>query len=540
MPAYEVTGNHTSTIYVSPSYDTYNFSSFSSVYTKYAPAVSAFYVNKMTLNFNGSIAIDSPNNVYGIESDGTGNVFNLESGFSYTPYGNGSLGVLWVQGNSNTVNNRAQLDTVESVRIYGNGNIVNNFGVLSDLTVSIGTSIINEGTLRQLTVYNPYDWAGTIRIVNNGRWEVGNEGAFIGSVATESIINRGYVYSSVILGAGNDRFENDSGAVFGTIFGGSGNDTYVYDKSDKTNLGGGALSGSFEIVEYLGHGTDTLIITGAFLTEASSIQLTNNVENVVLQGTLAGNVTGNVSNNKMTGNGGRNSLSGADGADVILGGLGNDTLSGGTGNDVLFGEGGADILSGGTGTDRASYGTAKAGVIASLASSTVRGGDAKGDIFISIEDLSGSNFADTLYGNSVANSLYGVNGNDTIRANVGNDRLIGGSGADKLYGEGGSDSFIFGALTDSTVALAGRDTIYDFTSADLINLSAIDANSKIAGNQAFSFIGTQAFHGKAGELRYEKKASDTYVYADVNGDKKADFAIHLDDAYTFAKGDFVL
>jgi Ca2+-binding RTX toxin-like protein len=540
MPAYEVTGNHTSTIYVSPSYDTYNFSSFSSVYTKYAPAVSAFYVNKMTLNFNGSIAIDSPNNVYGIESDGTGNVFNLESGFSYTPYGNGSLGVLWVQGNSNTVNNRAQLDTAESVRIYGNGNIVNNFGVLSDLTVSIGTSIINEGTLRQLTVYNPYDWAGTIRIVNNGRWEVGNEGAFIGSVATESIINRGYVYSSVILGAGNDRFENDSGAVFGTIFGGSGNDTYVYDKSDKTNLGGGALSGSFEIVEYLGHGTDTLIITGAFLTEASSIQLTNNVENVVLQGTLAGNVTGNVSNNKMTGNGGRNSLSGADGADVILGGLGNDTLSGGTGNDVLFGEGGADILSGGTGTDRASYGTAKAGVIASLTSSTVRGGDAKGDIFISIEDLSGSNFADTLYGNSVANSLYGVNGNDTIRANVGNDRLIGGSGADKLYGEGGSDSFIFGALTDSTVALAGRDTIYDFTSADLINLSAIDANSKIAGNQAFSFIGTQAFHGKAGELRYEKKASDTYVYADVNGDKKADFAIHLDDAYTFAKGDFVL
>lgn len=35
-------------------------------------------------------------------------------------------------------------------------------------------------------------------------------------------------------------------------------------------------------------------------------------------------------------------------------------------------------------------------------------------------------------------------------------------------------------------------------------------------------------------------ASHTYVYADTNGDKNVDFAIHLDDGITLSKGYFVL
>lgn len=71
------------------------------------------------------------------------------------------------------------------------------------------------------------------------------------------------------------------------------------------------------------------------------------------------------------------------------------------------------------------------------------------------------------------------------------------------------------------LTLTGRDTIFDFTSADRINLSSIDANTKVSGNQAFTFIGTRDFTGKAGELTY---------------DKMADFAIHLDDVLTLQKG----
>lgn len=137
-------------------------------------------------------------------------------------------------------------------------------------------------------------------------------------------------------------------------------------------------------------------------------------------------------------------------------------------------------------------------------------------------------------------TLIGNGGNDYLYGGSGNDKIIGGRGHDYLRGESGSDTFIYRSIAESTAATNGRDTIYDFTSADKIDLSAVDASTKTAGNQAFNFIGTKAFTGKAGDLRFEKKASDTFIYADVNGDKVADFAIHLDDAVTLQKGYFVL
>lgn len=146
---------------------------------------------------------------------------------------------------------------------------------------------------------------------------------------------------------------------------------------------------------------------------------------------------------------------------------------------------------------------------------------------------------DRLTGDAQGNWLSGDAGNDTLRGGSGNDELIGGKGLDGLHGEAGDDAFVFKALSDSTVDAGGRDTIYDFTHGDRFDLSAIDASTK-AGDQAFSFIGTERFHGKAGELRFEKLKSDTYVYADTNGDKKADFAFHLDDAVKLVKADFLL
>ncbi|PDT82456.1 M10 family metallopeptidase C-terminal domain-containing protein [Sinorhizobium sp. BJ1] len=154
--------------------------------------------------------------------------------------------------------------------------------------------------------------------------------------------------------------------------------------------------------------------------------------------------------------------------------------------------------------------------------------------------LSGASGKDTLYGGSGADKLYGGNGNDTLYGESNNDALYGGGGADKLFGAAGADTFQFKAVADSTVSTSGRDTIYDFVASDSdrIDLSAIDADSATSGDQAFTFAA--AFSGKKGELRYDRAASDTYIYGDVNGDKKADFAIHLDDAVTLQKGYFVL
>lgn len=157
-------------------------------------------------------------------------------------------------------------------------------------------------------------------------------------------------------------------------------------------------------------------------------------------------------------------------------------------------------------------------------------------------NLNGAASSQKMFGNGNVNVLNGNGGNDLLNGGAGNDVLNGGSGADDLYGGSGKDTFVFKALSDSTALSSGRDTIFDFsgTGGDRIDLSAIDAISGTAANDAFTFIGTALFSGKAGELRYVKQASDTYIHADVNGDKKVDFAIHLDDAVSLAKGYFIL
>ena len=162
--------------------------------------------------------------------------------------------------------------------------------------------------------------------------------------------------------------------------------------------------------------------------------------------------------------------------------------------------------------------------------------DVKGKTF------NGTSSSETLKGTLEADVLNGGKGNDTLKGGAGNDKLYGGAGADKLYGEAGADIFVFRAKSDSTLSSKDRDTIYDFDgkAGDRIDLSGFDANDKKGGMQDFSFIGSNKFSGKAGELRYEKVKGDTFVYADTNGDKTADFAIKFDDTITFQKGYFLL
>lgn len=175
-------------------------------------------------------------------------------------------------------------------------------------------------------------------------------------------------------------------------------------------------------------------------------------------------------------------------SDTLYGGNGSDVVNGGKGNDVLFGQGGSDQLSGGLGHD----------------------------------------------------FLEGNSGNDTIRGGNENDKILGGRGSDLLTGGKGRDVFIFAAVGDS--AADRRDTVADFSrkQGDKIDLRAIDADTHRKGNQAFEFVGSKAFSGDEGELRYKKSDSGINVYADVDGDRKSDLAIHMDKLMTLEKADFIL
>ncbi|WP_237151636.1 M10 family metallopeptidase C-terminal domain-containing protein [Oryzibacter oryziterrae] len=156
----------------------------------------------------------------------------------------------------------------------------------------------------------------------------------------------------------------------------------------------------------------------------------------------------------------------------------------------------------------------------------------------------GTSAGDLLPGSAFADSLIGAGGKDTINSGSGDDTLEGDGSADTLTTGSGADTLIYKLVSDSTPA--AFDTVTDFSVADdIFNLSAIDANSKVPGNQAFSFIGTNAFTHAAGQLRYAKTdaagtANDkTLVQADVNGDGTADLQIKLIGLKTLTVDNFV-
>lgn len=318
----------------------------------------------------------------------------------------------------------------------------------------------------------------------------------------------------IMADAGNDTLGGRGGAD--VMVGGLGNDTYIVDNAGAS------------VQENAGEGTD--------LVKASvSYTLSSNLENLTLKGSKDIGGTGNGLDNVLTGNSGKNSLKG-------LGG--NDTISGGAGNDTLDGGSGTDIMTGGKGND--SYVVDNAG---DSVQETVGGGTdfVKASISYALGSnvenltLTGSGNIDGT-GNSLANRITGNSHNNILKGGNGNDALNGGTGGDVLTGGAGKDTFIFALASDSTTAANGRDLITDFSRKqhDQIDLHLIDANGARKGEGEFDFIGTHAFGGNAGELRYETRSGDTFVYADINGDKKADFSIQLDTSLALKEGDFML
>ncbi|MGQ3293709.1 MAG: hypothetical protein ACT6U0_16030, partial [Shinella sp.] len=392
----------------------------------------------------------------------------------------------------------AKYDFVENLKLLGSSNIDGTGGNYANVIIgNSGNNILNGGVELEEAIDTLSGGAGNdTYVLGSGHDKVADSAGIdtITSSIGRSLTSYSTIENLTLTGNGNINAVGNGlanvltgNAGTNTLNGGAGNDTYV--------LG----SGADKVIDASGIDTITSLISRNLSTFAT-------IENLKLLGVANISATGNALSNTLTGNSGVN------------------TLSGGAGNDLLIGGAGADKLNGGPNTDTASYAGATAGVVANLAAALANAGDAKGDTYVSIENLIGSSHNDTLTGNNGINTLYG------------------GAGGDKMTGGTGADIFLFKASTDTTVATAGRDSIFDFNHAqgDRISLSGIDANTVLAGDQPFLFKGTAAFSGAKGELHFEMQASDTYVSGDTNGDKKADFVIHFDDAIAFQAGDFIL
>jgi Ca2+-binding RTX toxin-like protein len=266
-------------------------------------------------------------------------------------------------------------------------------------------------------------------------------------------------------------------------------------------------------------------------------------------------VGGVVKNGKIVGivdlAGGDDHFTGGANAETVRDGPGSDVYNLGRGNDgyiavkTIFGTDGADSINGGSGTDTYDASAATLSVFVNLdkighgliGAHTAYGADVSpssivNDHIINFENVVGGSAADFLVGSKGANVLSGGGGADTIEGLGGRDILTGGDGA---------DTFIFEKLSDSGTKTSTRDIITDFTpGVDVIDLSGIDANTKVVGNDAFTWIGPHAFHHQAGELRESFSKGITIISADVNGDGVADFNITLQGHPFLSSADFVL
>ncbi|WP_280370124.1 calcium-binding protein [Pseudomonas sp. BN411] len=316
-------------------------------------------------------------------------------------------------------------------------------------------------------------------------------------------------------------------ALANTLFAGAGNNI----------LDGGAGADTASYLYATAAVTASLAVTTAQATGGSGSDTLLNVENL----------TGSNFNDTLTGNAGANTLNGGLGVDVLIGGDGSDiyfvdnagdvvsetnavaatggtdtvysslgayTLganvehlrllaagaANGTGNalaNTLFAGAGNNVLDGGAGADTASYLYATAAVTAGLAVTTAQAtGGSGSDTLLNVENLTGSNFNDTLTGNAGANTLDG---------GLGNDVLIGGDGSDIYFVNAAGDVV---SETNAVAATGGTDTVYSSLGAytlganvenlRLLAAGAANGTGNALANTLFAGAGNNVLDGGAG------------------------------------------
>jgi Ca2+-binding RTX toxin-like protein len=155
---------------------------------------------------------------------------------------------------------------------------------------------------------------------------------------------------------------------------------------------------------------------------------------------------------------------------------------------------------------------------------------------VAAQVINGTAGNDILNGGAGNDTINGAGGNDVINGNAGDDVVTGDLGSDRLTGGLGSDRFIYLATAESPVGNT-RDTITDFnTLLDKIDVSAIDANTTLAGNQAFTFIGVANFSA-LGQIRF---AGGGLMQFNNTGNNNADMEISLTGAPNVTVGGFIL
>jgi Ca2+-binding RTX toxin-like protein len=234
-----------------------------------------------------------------------------------------------------------------------------------------------------------------------------NEDAFNGNAEAIELEAGG---DTIFAGAGNDWV--DAGAGDDVVYGDAGNDSITGGAgADKLNGGSGN-----DTADYLRSSEGVYVSISGGYGKGGDAQ---------------GDSIINIEN--LRGSGFADVLEGNDFGNRLNGMAGADELYGQGGNDWIITGGGYDRVDGGAGQDTVSYEDSWAGVDVNLATGAGRYGSASRDSYVSIENVSGSKFADRLAGDTANNRLTGGAGADSFvfEAKFGYDRI-----ADFKVGDG--------------------------------------------------------------------------------------------------------
>ena len=318
---------------------------------------------------------------------------------------------------------------------------------------------------------------------------------------------------------GNDTL--DGGLGVDTLNGGLGNDTFIIqDVGDVAS-------------ELAGQGTDLVRASVSFTIGAE-------IENLTLTGAVGLSGTGNAKANLMIGSSGNDTLIGLVGADTLDGGLGADRMVGGNAGDRYLVDNAGDLTieTAGGGVDTV-VSSVNYTIGSNIENLTLVGASAvQGDGNALANAITGNAQSNTLDGRNGNDTLVGMNGADLLLGGNNNDVLNGGLGTDTLTGGGGSDVFLFTSIGDSAVSAATRDIISDFGNTDHIDISAIDADSLVAGVQQFVLDADGSF--STGEIGLTVSGADLIVRLNVDGDAAAEFTLLVQGVASLNLGDFIL
>ncbi len=310
----------------------------------------------------------------------------------------------------------------------------------------------------------------------------------------------------------------DGGAGNDTMHGGNGNNRFLPGTGNDKMYGGD----DFDVVDY------------SNLTQGVTVAMSNAVAG---SGTVTGR-DGLVKSDIMTG------------IEKVIGSQGNDYFvlasttqaDGGDGNDFFFSGSGANLIQGGAGNDTVSYLGHSAAVNVDLS----RNQASDGDQLFGIENVTGSNHADTLIGDANANVLRGGAGDDTLKGGGGADRLYGGTGRDVLFGGTGADRFVFESAADSP-------SFHWFSKGELQQTTIMDFNRgegdkiELQGLGSFIFTGDLSYRSSdrgdyymlPREIGFTRTGDTTTIWINTDSDRASEMQIQVRGMGDAQLSDFV-